>query len=114
MDGPGFGGGFAALFVLVLLVGIGSAVWRATTARRIARRAGLDERDAATMAVATDDGLEATYLAASLRARPPQPVEPRPTASSADRLRELQRLLDEDLVTQEEYDERRRAIIDGI
>jgi hypothetical protein len=33
---------------------------------------------------------------------------------SADRLRELRSLLDQGLVTQAEYDERHRAVIDGL
>jgi hypothetical protein len=66
--------------------------------------------------VATDDGLEATYLAANLRNQPPQqvPVEPTPRPSAADRLRELERLRVEGLITQEEYDARRRVVLDDL
>jgi hypothetical protein len=123
--GPGFDstsgvmGGFGVFFVLVLLLAIGGAVWRVTTARRLARNAGMDEGDATAMTLLTDNGLESTYLAANLR--PPAAPAPAPAAapaepprSSADRLRELQDLLTAGLVTQEEYDARRRAILDSL
>lgn len=137
-DGGGFGagfgsgvdetagvmGGFAVFFVLVLLLAIGGAVWRVTTARRLARNAGMDEGDATAMTLLTDNGLESTYLAANLRppaspapapSAPAAPAEaPEPPRSSADRLRELQDLLAAGLVTQEEYDARRRAILDSL
>ncbi len=84
----------------------------------MAREAGLQGR-ATRMALLSDDGFEATYLASSLR-RPPvegevTPVEgPAPSRPTADRLRELDRLRDEGLVTAEEHAERRRAILEGI
>lgn len=132
---PGFGpgadstagvmGGFGVFFVLVLLLAIGGAVWRVTTARRLARNAGMDEGDATAMTLLTDDGLESTYLAANLRppaapatAPPGHPAgasgASEPPRSSADRLRELQDLLAAGLVTQDEYDARRRAILDSL
>ena len=108
-------GGFAVLFVVVLLAGIGLTVWKVSTARRMARASGMDEDDATAMTLLTDDGLEATYLAANLRPTAPPAAGSAPeTRSVADRLRELQTLLDQGLVTQAEYDERRRALIEGL
>lgn len=125
--GPGLGAssgvpsGFGVFFVIVLLLAIGGTVWRVSTARRLARNAGMDEGDATTVTLLTDNGLESTYLAANLR--PPASPVPgpatsaapaEPARSSADRLRELQGLLAAGLVTQEEYDARRRAILDSL
>ena len=103
-------GGFAILFVLVLLAALGFTVWKVSTARRMARDSGMSEGDATAMALLSDDGFEATYLASNLRSHvtAPQPD------GTAGRLRNLQSLLDQGLITQAEYDERRRAIVDGL
>lgn len=67
------------------------------------------------MTLLTDNGLESTYLAASLReplaASKATPAE---QATTAQRLGELKVLLDEGLISQTEYDEQRRSIIDTI
>lgn len=108
-------GGFAAFFLLAVAVAIGTTIWKVSTARRMARDAGMDEGDATTMALLTDEGLESTYLASNLRGQmtpPPSPAtEPR---SAEQRLRELESLRSQALVTEEEYAERRRAILDGL
>lgn len=121
--GPGLGGpdpgapdGFAAIFVLAVVVGIGTTVWKVSTARRMARESGMSEGDATAMALLTDDGFEATYMASNVRGRTGE----RPAASTtsdvpaAERLAELQGLLDQGLVTRDEYDAARRRIIDGL
>jgi hypothetical protein len=114
---PGSGGGipgwFIAWAVFVVIVGIAGVVWRVTTAQRIAKRSGMDPGLATQMSLLTDDGLDATYLAANLRGSQNTP-EPTPTQTTAERLEELQSLLDRGLVTQAEYDERRKAIIDSV
>lgn len=114
--GPGDGGPGAGaaigVFFLGLVVAVAVLVWKISVARRMARESGMNPDDATVMTVLTDDGFEATYLAANLRQQPTVP--PAPAASVADRLRELDRLLAEGLITQEERDERRRAVIDGI
>jgi hypothetical protein len=120
---PGIPGFFVLLFVLALLGGIAVTVWKVSTARRMARDSGMSETDATTMTLLTDDGFEATYLAANLR--PPQqpavpttptpPTTPQPgTRSTAERLRELQALLEQGLISQDEYAARRQALIDGV
>ena len=84
----------------------------------------MDPGLATQMTLLSDDGLEATYLASSLR-RPASDPAPDPVSDSAPaitstpptaaaRLEELKSLLDRGLVTQEEYDERRKAIIDSV
>ena len=104
---------FAAFFVLALLVGIGITIWKVTTAQRMARDSGMDPGDATAMTLLTDDGLEATYLASNLRN--PQTSQPTtPTRSSEERLRELESLRSQGLVTEEEYAARRRAVLDSL
>lgn len=118
--GDGIPGAFVAFFLLAVVLGIAGTIWKVSTARRMATQSGMNPDDAAVMTMLTDDGFEATYLAANLRQpQPPAPASPAgpatgPAAPAAERLRELDRLLTEGLITQAERDERRRAIIDGI
>jgi hypothetical protein len=72
----------------------------------------MDPDVATGMTLLDDNGLTATYLASSLRQ--PQHAEPAVPLSATSRLGELKRLLDGGLVTQAEYDERRKAIIDSV
>jgi hypothetical protein len=114
---PGSGppGWFVGIFVLVVLLGIGSMVWRVTMAQKLAKRSGMDPGVATQMTLLSDDGLDATYLASALRQQ--SPAQPAPEAAPPTvtaRLEELKSLLDRGLVTQEEYDERRKAIIDSL
>jgi hypothetical protein len=76
----------------------------------------MDPDRATAMTLLSDDGLDATYLAANLRS-PGAPAAPPPVdpgRSAEDRLRQLQQLRDGGLVSAEEYDERRRAILDSL
>lgn len=123
MGGSGIPGTFIVLFVLVLAVGVAITVWKVTTARTLAQQAGMDPGLATQMTLLTENGFDATYLAASLHertaegSRPEQAPDPRPSPTGrpvAERLAELGSLRDQGLVTQAEYDERRRAIIDGV
>ena len=75
----GPGSGFGALVVLMLLGGMAVTVWKLSTARRMAHDAGMSTRDATAMALLSDDGLEATYLASNLRG----PSRPGPAPSPA-------------------------------
>jgi hypothetical protein len=110
---PGPPPGIVILYVSGLIVGSASTNCKVSTARRMARDAGMNEGDATAMTLLSDDGFEATYLASNLRPPAPAP-QPQPGRSSADRLRELQTLLDQGLITQAEHDARRQAIIDGL
>jgi hypothetical protein len=123
--GAGGGGGafaaIAAIAVIALLAGIAVMVWKVSTARRLATQAGLDPGLATQVALLTDNGLDATYVASSLRqpgptTPPPTQVAPVPAPAKepAMRLAELKNLLDQGVVTQTEYDARRQAIIDSI
>ena len=122
-SGDGGGGGiFALLFVLALVVAAGTTWWRVSTARSMARRSGLDEGQATRMALMSDDGLEATYLASALRQPAPPAPAPTPAAPGpapergdvAERLRRLDSLREQELVSTEEWAERRRAILDEL
>lgn len=108
---PGVPGLFVVFFVLVVVMMVVSVVWRISAARSMARRAGLDEGEAVRMALTSEDGLTATYLASSLR----EPAGPAPVVrDTATRLRELDRLLSEGLVSQEEHAARRAGILDEV
>ena len=110
----GFAQMVGLLFLFVLIAGIGLAAWKVMTARRMAREAGMNQGDATAMTLLTDQGLEATYLASNLR-QPGTPDAPAAsTRPASERLGELQGLLDGGLITADEYDARRRTIIDGI
>ncbi len=117
--GGGVPGWFVAWGVFVVVVGIVVTVWRVSTAQRLAKRSGMDPGLATQMALLSDDGLDATYLAANLRGQgTPTPTDPAtpvaPRATTAERLEELLALRERGLVTQAEYDERRKAIIDSV
>ena len=113
--GLGIPGWFIAVMVPVVLVGIAATVYRVSAVRAMARKAGLDPDDATRVALLDEDGVSAAYLAAQLRGRPegtaPETGAPR---SSAERLRELQELRDQGLITEAEYAERRTAILDAL
>ena len=114
-DSGGPGDGFGALFVLALLIGIGFTIWKVSTARRMARDSGMDVGDATAMTLLTDEGFESTYLASNLRGQMTPAPEPGPEPRSSElRLRELESLRTQGLVTEEEYAERRRAILDSL
>lgn len=115
----GIPGWFIGFAVLVILIGVASTIWRVTTAQKIAQRSGMDPGLATKMTLLSEDGLDATYLAASLRGDRGPAAETAPDAGparagTAERLTELKGLLDRGLVTQEEYDRRRQAIIDSV
>lgn len=125
-SGPGPDSGFGGFVAFVVIVGIIGAVvttfWKVSTARRLATQSGMDPGLATGMTLLSQDGLDATYLAANLRgtARPAPaattetgPASPA-GASVTSRLEELRSLLDRGLVTQAEYDTRRQAILDSI
>lgn len=102
--------------LIALAIGGAGAIWRATTAQEIAKQSGLDPDLATQVSLLSDNGLPAEYLAANLRQ--PGAVEPTPLLAAgkgvAGRLEELHSLLVTGLITQDEYDARRRAIIDSI
>lgn len=111
--------GFAALFVIAALAGVAVLAWKVSTARRLATQSGMDPNLATQMAILTDDGLNSTYLAANLRRSADAPLASPPSttaapAPAAQRLAELRGLLDDGLITQAEFDERRTAVIDGV
>ncbi len=122
MLGGSIVGPFVFLAVVGLLITVGFLIWRVSTARRLAATSGMDVGLATQMTLLTENGLDATYLAANLRQPPaapaaPTPSVPTPTAtprSAAERLGELGALRDQGMITQAEYDERRRSIIDAV
>jgi hypothetical protein len=108
MSDGGLPSAFVAFFVLVLVLGIGSTVWRVSAARRIARSSGLDPDDATAVALLDHDGLSATYLGAGLgRGR----SAPRTTE---ERLAELERLRTAGTITEAEYEATRKRILDAL
>jgi hypothetical protein len=114
--GGGIPSGFVAFAVLAVIIGVGIGIWRISLARKLAQQSGMDPNTATAVTLLSDEGLDATYLASSLRGQQvtQPPVAPPATRSSEDRLRELQTLRDQGLVTSEEYDARRKAIVDSL
>jgi hypothetical protein len=116
--GSSFAGIFIVFVILVIAIAVGAAVWRVSMARKMAEQSGLDPKLATRMALFTDEGLDATYLASSLRQPPLQspatPAAPAASRTATERLAELTALKDSGAITQDEFDARRTAIIDGI
>ena len=117
--GTGIPSGFVVLFVLVVLAGVGTTIWRISLARQMARESGMNQDQATAVTLLGDNGLEATYLASNLRDRPRDEQRPATSATHQgrtvnDRLRELQLLREEGLVTYDEYETRRRKILDSL
>ena len=121
-DSSGGSGWFVVMMVLAAIIGIGTTVWRVTMAQKLARGAGMDPSLATKMTLMTKDGLDDTYLAASLRGQM-SPTAPGtessgqgsgPWEQTMARLTELKSLLDSGAITQQEYDDRRKAIIDSV
>jgi hypothetical protein len=111
---PGIPAGFAAIFVIVLIGGIAMTIWRVSLARQVARRSGMNENEATAVTLLTDNGLEAAYLAGQMRSGASYDTEAVPDRSTATRLRELEALRSQGLVTEQEYDARRKAILDSL
>jgi Short C-terminal domain len=111
--GDGIPGEFFLFGGLIVLGGIGVTLYKMSMARQMAAEAGMDPDRAAAVTL-LDDGLDATYIATSLRGQSaPQPAAP-PSKGAAHRLRELQQLRDDGLVTPAEYEARRRAIVESV
>jgi hypothetical protein len=107
-DGTGIPGIFVAFFVLVVVLGIGSTIWRVSTARRIARANGIDPRDATAVTLLDQDGLAATYLGAGLqRGRGG-------TRTTEERLADLEELRAGGSITEDEYRAARQRILDAL
>jgi len=117
---PGFSGSgipdaFMVFFALAFFAAIGTAVWRVWLARQMARDSGMDPGQATAMTLLSEDGLDATYLASNLRGRlDGGTVNVPPARTTESRLLELQQLRDQGLVTYEEYEQRRAAILDSL
>jgi Short C-terminal domain len=114
--GPGIPGWFIAVFIVFVMAAIGMTIWRVSVARRMAEDAGLDPKRATAVAMLSNDGIDATYLASTLashsRAQPPHPAQVAKTAEQ--RLQELQALRDKGLVTDDEYETQRQKILGSI
>lgn len=119
-SGGGFPAGFVVLFVIVAIAGIGTTIWRVSFTRQMAQKAGLSSGEATAVAVLGGTlGTDAAVIGATLKPRLDASIAPHPVSSPANgtadgRLAELKGLLDRGLVTQTEYDERRKAILDSI
>ncbi|KAA1418306.1 SHOCT domain-containing protein [Mumia zhuanghuii] len=111
-------GGVGVVLALALIAGVvvlGITAYKVSMARDIARRSGMDPDKAAAMTLLSDDGLDATYLAANLRDRDPSDVQQAaPARTPRERLRDLTELKAQGLVSEDEYAQRRAAILDSI
>lgn len=115
-DEPGGDGPPVGLFVvLALLVGGAVTLAKVAYARHMATEAGMDPGRATAVTLIDDDALSATYVATSVRQRQETPAAPAavpPTA--AERLRNLEKLQDDGLITPDEYAARRKVILDSL
>lgn len=111
---PGPPPAFVAMFVIVLIGGVATTMWRVSLARRMAERSGMDPDEATAVTLLSEDGLDAAYLASNLRPSPAAPPAPTPDRSAHERLRELEQLRAEGLITSGEYETRRKAIVDSL
>jgi hypothetical protein len=102
-----------ALFPLFVILAIGTVIVKVAIARSSARRAGMDPNEATAVTLLGDNGLEATYLAASLRDQPPAASAP-DGPTPADRLRDLEDLRRQGLITEAEYAAKRAEILDQL
>ena len=113
----GVPGWFIAVFILFLMVGIGTTIWRVPVARKMAEDAGLDPNKATAVTLLSQDGVDAAYLASTLAARSQHQTPPAtqpPPKNAEERLRELQALKDQGLVTSDEYEAQRQKILGSI
>jgi len=97
-------------FVLFLIVAVAGTFWKVSTARRLATQSGMNPDDATAMSLLTDNGLEATYVASQVRQGSGQQAQ----RSAADRLRDLEELHKQGLITTVEYAERREVILKSL
>jgi hypothetical protein len=83
----------------------------------------MDENEATAMTFISENGLAATYVASSLRPEPPTQSTPQassppasapPSRTASQRMGELMELKEQGLVTDEEYESRRKAILDSL
>ncbi|WP_300681305.1 SHOCT domain-containing protein [Nocardioides sp.] len=99
---------------IIVVLGFGSAivsgVVRYRTTKRLAQQSGLSEADATGLALTSEHGLETAYLAQQLRGGQTSATAP----SAESRLAELGALRDKGLITAEEYEAKRRAILDAL
>jgi hypothetical protein len=112
---------FAALFVLFVVFAVGMTAYRVSSARRRARDIGMDP-DAATRAVLFNQqpglALKALELEHRLARREAQEPAAAPesdeSASVGARLEELQRLYRRGLINEDEFAEKRAAILKSL
>lgn len=103
---------FIALFVIAVVLAVGVGVAKRSWIRDMAQRRGLDPDDASKAAFF---GGELGVAAAYLKGDEPRAAALAPSSRpAAERLAELELLRDQQLITDAEYAERRRTIIDSI
>jgi hypothetical protein len=113
-------GWFIGVVVLMIVISIGTWLYRISVARSIAENAGLDPDQAARVAMLSKDGVDAAYVASALAQRsapPARPVAPPPTVPSKSveqRLLELQGLRERGLISDEEFQAQRQKILGSI
>jgi len=117
-------GFFFLLWIVAGVFGIIKLVARQRAARTIAMSHGLNPEEAAATTLLTPNGLDATYLAANLRPTPeapthyaPPPLAPTPLNAAHNveaRIHELNLLKQQGVITEDEYNTRRQAIISEI
>ena len=106
-------GGFAAVFVLVLVLGLGVTAFRYLAVRDMAQRRGLSDRDASTAALFGEDAAIAGLVLRDETEAPDEPTAAAtpPTASLRARLDIVESLRADGAISDDEAERRRAEIL---
>ena len=107
-------GAFGAFFVIAVIIGIGTAIYKFVSIRDMGIRRGMSRRDATTAGLFSDDEVTSTMILKSetTRSEPTRASRSEPTIEQ--RLTKIDSLLDQELITEAEAAERRAEILDEI
>ena len=101
---------FFVFFGLIVVAGIVATIWRVRVTRNLARQAGIDPDTAAAAALSDENAMGAMIIASRMGQQAGQPV----AHDAASRLRELDELKAQGLITDQEYADKRAAILNGL
>jgi hypothetical protein len=101
---------FFVFFGLIVVAGIVTTIWRVRATRSLAKSAGLDPDSAAAVALTDPTATSAMIIASRMGQQGGQPAG----HDAASRLKELDGLKAQGLITDQEYADKRAAILNGL